>query len=230
MSQPRLVFAIGATLFFLASPPIDAAPITFRFDAQITSTPAGAPFDLPLTYAVGDVISGRFTFDPGLGAPIADGVVGSVQPYEFVFNINGAHVASSPYSMDVHDDGAFDDSDWGTVDFLILRSQFEPDTQPPLISLPGGEPFRVRVLLTLVGGPTVLAAPAIPNELTLWNSLLLYRSLNLNFDNAGSGAMGLDATIDSFTLVPEPASIMLGGCAVAWGLAAKCAEYSASAG
>ena len=46
---------------------VNAAPVTLAFDAQIDAVPPGIPFDSGLDYQVGDIVKGRFTFDPQVG-------------------------------------------------------------------------------------------------------------------------------------------------------------------
>jgi hypothetical protein len=215
--ENRSIFGRFAMLALLysANSPSTVTAATLRFDARITSTPAGIPFDLPLAFQVGDVIHGHVTFEPGPGTPIADRARESIQEVGYTFDINGDVVTSSWYRLQVFDDTAYEDSDWGIVDTTTLQSLFPPDPQPQVIALPGqGDPFRVRVLISLVGESNSLPELAITADAAVWNSLTLERVLNLNFNNPLGGAMGLRAEIGSFIPIPEPRALGL-GCLVA---------------
>src|SRR5687768_4165722 len=76
-----------------------AAPLTFRFDAEIVDVLAGSPFDLPLSYQVGDTIRGKFTFQPGAGVPINDVAVGADQLSALEFNINNTRVPTTTFRI-----------------------------------------------------------------------------------------------------------------------------------
>jgi hypothetical protein len=183
---------------------VHAAPITFRFDAEIFDVPAGNPFDLPLTFQVGDVILGKFTFDPNLALPLDDKSIASHQPYSLEFQINGNVVGSSGFRLEVFDNTAFDDSTYPeSLDAMTLGCN-EPLCVPELLSLPEGEPFRVRSRMQVVGIDSILTAPQISVDPMVWNALTLERRINLNFDNQGPGAMGFQATVGAFIIVPEP--------------------------
>jgi hypothetical protein len=182
---------------------------TFRFDAQITSTSPGVPFDLPLTYQVGDIFHGQVTFEPSPGIAFGDRDVQAVQVGEFVFNFNDVFVNSSPYNFRVHDNTGFEDTDLGTVDVMMLHSLYAPDAQPPFMHLPDGEPFRVGVLMLLVGQEHSLPTLDIPGAIDVWNTFNVQRSLNISFDNEGPGSMGLQAKVLAFNQVPEPTTGLL---------------------
>ncbi len=183
-----------------------AEPVTFRFDATITNAPLGTPFDLPLTYEVGDIIHGEFTFDPGLAMPLSDNAAAADQPFELKFDINGTVIGTSSFRIEVFDDTAFDDSTFPEPIDVISFGCSEASCVPDLISLPGGDPFRVRSRMQLVGIDSILSNPEISPSPATWNSFMLERRLTLGFDDVGPGSMGLDALIGTVIQVPEPLS------------------------
>ncbi len=188
---------------------LHAAPVTFAFDAEIINVPAGNSFDLPLTYQVGDIIHGKFTFEPGNGMQIGDDAIAGDQPFAIEFNINGIVVGSSSYRIEVFDNTVFDDSEFPEpIDVMTLACN-EPSCVPDLLSLPGGEPFRVRSRMQLVGSSSILSAPEISADPSTWNLFTLERRLILGFDNVGPGSMDLDAIVGPMVRVPEPSSLSL---------------------
>jgi hypothetical protein len=188
---------------------LHAEPVTFRFDAEIVNVPIGNPFDLPLTYQVGDIIQGKFTFEPTSAKPIDNNAVAANQAFALEFNINGSVVGSSSFRIEVFNDTAFDDSNFPAPIDVITLGCNEPSCIPGLISLPGGEPFRVRSRSQFVGSSSILDMPEFSDDPTTWNAFLLERRLFLGFDDVGLGSMGLDAIVGQMFLVPEPSSSTL---------------------
>jgi hypothetical protein len=193
---------------------LQAAPITFRFDAEITNVAAASPFDLPLSYRVGDIVQGRFTFDPERGSPLGDNALVAPRPYEFRININGIVAGSIAHEIRVFDNTPISHFEFDPVDTISVGCS-EPTCTPNFINLGHGEPFRVRSRLSLIGSESIHDSPtlsAIPN---IWNAFLFGRHLDVNFDNEGIGSMGFAARVGAFSLVPEPGIVRLGLCATA---------------
>jgi hypothetical protein len=219
-----LVLIAGALC--VSHPYLQAAPITFRFDAEIINVPVGNPFDLPLTYQVGDVIHGRFTFEPALALPIGDNAIAADQNFALEFEINGTLVSSSGFRIEVFNDTAFTDSEFPEqIDVMSIGCN-EASCIPNLLSLPEGEPFRVRSRMQLVGSSSILSTPEISADPATWNLFTLERRLILGFDDIGPGSMGLDAIVGPIVLVPEPSSlvhvVVLGGIVGAIYVALRC--------
>jgi hypothetical protein len=202
-----LEFAVFAASLCVPHASLDAAPITFQFDAEIVHVSPGNPFDLPLIYQVGDSIHGRFTFEPGSGSVIGDNVVAASQPFSLGFEINGTTVGTSGFRIEVFDNTAFDDSEFPEPIDVINLGCNEASCIPDLISLSDGEPFRVRSRMQLVGNSSVLIAPEISADPAVWNAFGLERRLVIGFDNEGSGSMGFDAVVGSMVQVPEPTTL-----------------------
>lgn len=193
----------------ILSSPVKAAPVTLQFQAEIVGVSVGNPFDLPLAYQIGDIISGSFTFDPDLGMVLGDNAIAASQPFSLEFDINGTVVGTSAFRMEVFDNTAFSGSAFpGRVDVINLGCS-EPFCTPELISLPEGEPFRVRSSLQFVGSSSVLSESEIITDPTTWNAFGLQRRLIVGFDNVGPGSVGFDAIVGSISEVPEPTAFCL---------------------
>jgi hypothetical protein len=141
----RLFIGIGAAtcVFGGSTKGLHAAPLTFRFDAQISRLSLGSPFDLPFEFQLGDTISGKFTFEPGPGVEINDVAVVAEQPLPFEFNIDGVRLPTSGYRIVAFDDSFDYDSERPPYDGLALDCR-EASCTPDTVTLPGNEPFKVR--------------------------------------------------------------------------------------
>ena len=147
---------------------LHAAPITFRFDAEIVNIAVGNTFDLPFSFQVGDAISGRLTFEPGTGVPTGDNSIEAVQSLGMEFVIKGTAFGSSTYSIKVFDENFIvaDDLDIAggvVIDTMILEcspSSFQPCT-PDRISIPGAQPFSIGARLDLNGSDSILNTPGL---------------------------------------------------------------------
>jgi hypothetical protein len=191
-----------------------AEPIRFRFDATITETFAGSPFQLPFAYEVGDVVSGKLTFEPGTGIPTGDNTIKADQIHAFEFDVNGTVFGSSSYSIQVFDNDLIiaddlDISDGIIVDTMVLecsRSSSQSCT-PALITIPGIDSFSMNLRLALTGDESIYIMPEISADPAVWNSFDFIRSLNLSFGNQSGGSMSLFATVHEFATAPEPSTL-----------------------
>src|SRR5688572_4804849 len=91
-----LALAVLVAVLYVTSCTSHAAPVTFRFEAEITDVAAGIPFELPLSFAEGDVVHGRFSFEPQV-APAGSHRLESLQSLRFELNINGKVLGSDTY-------------------------------------------------------------------------------------------------------------------------------------
>jgi hypothetical protein len=221
----RLFIGMGAITcaFGRSKNALYAAPLTFRFDAQISSVSLGGPFNLPFEFQVGDTISGKFTFEPGAGVAINDMAVGSDQSLPVEFNINGTSVLTSGYRIVAFDDSVDYDSEHPPYDGLVLSCR-EASCAPEVVSLSGSEPFKVRWEMRLSGSASVWSKPAIVSDVDVWNAFSDDRRIFIGFDNLGPGSIGLDAVVNSMVQVPEP------GLVSHLLLAAICSSFYSRAG
>ncbi len=218
---PTRLLAIAATVCLgigTSAPSTRAAPVAFLFEATVTHEFNGSPFDLPFSYQVGDVLRGEFSFDPSGGSPVGNNTVLANQAFPLIFHIGEQSLANSHFSIRIADDTAMDDSGFPEPIDVIELGCAEPGCTPELLTLPGFEPFRVRSRMELVGDGATIASPEIPATTAVWNAFELQRRIVLEFDNEGVGAMGLQATIGAFRIIPEPASLILDVVALAFAL------------
>jgi hypothetical protein len=194
---------------------VQAAPVTFAFDATVTTVFDGNPFNVPFDYNVGDTFRGMFTFEPTSGIGAGDNTIFAEQMLPLGFHIDGHSLTNPMYGIRVANDTAIDDSEFPEPVDVIRLGCAEPECTPELLTLPGYEPFRVRSRMEFVGFGPVLDTPQIPATLEVWNALTLQRTIILDFDNVGIGSMGLQATVGDLGVVPEPSSLVGGLVVVA---------------
>jgi hypothetical protein len=186
-----------------------AVPVTFRFDATIGTVPPGIPFDAGIDFALGDIISGKFTFDPSDG----DGSMSfrAVQPYNFLLNINGTLLFTPTFEIEatnnlfiISDCPTGVDCLSGFVDELIVGGGglAGVEDEPAL----GFEPSQSGFSILLDGMATVLGQASHPPTAEVWNDFDLRRQIAVFFEDGSGGAMAFVATIGEFMTIPEPPS------------------------
>jgi hypothetical protein len=73
-----------------------------------------------------------------------------------------------------------------------------------------GIPFDLPIAFELVGDNSVLMGSGLPVDSAVWNALTVHRVLNVSFDQyMGPGAVGFNATVGDFIVIPEPKASML---------------------
>jgi hypothetical protein len=190
--------------------------VTFRFEAEIGTIFPGIPFDSGIDYAVGDVITGQFTFEPAYGLPESLLVV--VQPYSAVLKISGFAFQTPNLLRDLtleSFDNAFYEVDCST---LCTGFQNERDTLAvggslaPVSSefLPYISPLRSSFRISLHGDPSILDQALLPLDSATWNEFVIEQQINVSIRGHENGVMGFQATITQFTTIPEPSSTLLG--------------------
>jgi hypothetical protein len=183
-----------------------AAPVTFRFDAQIVSVALGGPFDLPFEFRVGDTISGKFSFQPGPGIPINNIAVVAEQPFAAEFNIDGANIMTTDFQIIAFDNSVVEEDSGGSngpFDGISLGCR-EASCIPDLVTLPNSDPFKVRWEIRLAGSSSVWSLPEITGDPDIWNQFTDERRIIVGFDDLGPGSVAFYAVINSFVSIPEP--------------------------
>jgi hypothetical protein len=190
-----------------------AGPVTLRFEATIHSVERTPSFDSGIDVAVGDVITGQFTFDPTIKDP-ADLWHVVVQPYQAVLNIDG-HQFQTPNSKrdltltSLNDATVIDNVPEfeGLVDGLWVQGSL--GLLNPLI-LPDISHNRSSFWLALYGGTTVLDVSRFPEDSATWNAFILQREIVVSIrDERGNGQHGY-ASVGTFVEVPEPSTFGFG--------------------
>jgi hypothetical protein len=188
----------------MVTPCLQAAPVTFAFDAEITNiyVSPSASFDLPFEVDVGDTIHGRFTFEP---APL--GRMGR-QDLGLQFEIGGVQLQSPTYDLSIAlrqypplGFEPFEPFDLISVSCSILSNyaQCEPGT------VPGASHINWRTLMTMAAAPPILSSHDLIGDVELWNSFQA-RSVDLNFTSSGlgGGLVSVSAEVGRMFIVPEP--------------------------
>jgi hypothetical protein len=175
--------------------------MTLHFDATIGTVAPGIPFDSGVQFALGDTISGEFTFEAAEG----DGSqsFSATQLYTFSLDINGVRLAAPSFEIEGIDDVLVisDFPPSGVLDQLILGANgLSPTENMQNSSIdPTNSGFAVR----LYGPASILSQGAHPLA-NVWNDFDLLRQINVFFRNGLGGAVAFQATVGDFSLVPEP--------------------------
>lgn len=211
----NLGFFVSLAIALGAFSMVIAAPLTFRFEAEVTNSYNNDLFSLPFDYKVGDVIHGKMSFEPVVTTTLVDDPIASIQPYALEFEIDGTVIGTSVFGLKVLDNSAILDflgSGDPVFDILTAGSSIEPQfpsSSPDPILFPGEDPFGLSIRLELIGESTIMNAGDLLLSESQLNNFMLRRTLSLGFHAIGSGSMGLEANVGVFTLVPEPTSSTL---------------------
>ncbi len=222
----HLVGALALTMGVLLGnwSKLQAAPVTFAFEASVGSISPGASFDSDIILAVGDVITGQFTFEPNAGDGNSSFEVN--QPYAFSLEINGVELSTAAYRATSRDDAVIlvdciDLSCPSVLDILELDGNGLSASNGTVLPNLASESSGFRLSLVASADPNildgnfdpiplivVLDAATIPADVGIWNQFL-GRSLQVWLGDSQGGTFSLNATVGQFTVVPEPSSVSL---------------------
>jgi hypothetical protein len=203
----------AVTTIFAPSAILYGAPLTFQFNATVIDAAAGNPFALPFSYQVGDVITGRLTFEPGIGTPISHNAIRADQILPIEFVVEDFTFGSTAYTVEVFNDDTIEDADpplSGLVDTMKIvcsPSATEPCT-PQHVMIPGFDAFSIGVRFELKGDDSIFHFAHVSGDSSIWNSFELQRLLTVGFANDSGGIMSLAATVGQFIQVPEPSGFV----------------------
>lgn len=213
---PIGVLPLVAALLFTASLDsliADGAPVTFRFEAEITSIDrsSDATFDLPANTAIGDILSGLLQFEPFGFGQSGEASSLKVNLGTEVFSVAGAPLATQnnlilalhPVGVAIVDSIGVGCSGSCTVVFSSSSNDLE----------------IVRLGLGLVGsfeqenggvpGEGLISQGESLGDADLWNRLLV-RQLRMEFtSNSGPGSIQLEAVFGPMVAIPEPSGFLL---------------------
>jgi len=226
------VGALALVMLLANGPALQAAPVTFAFEATVDSISPGASFDSAIDIAEGDVITGQFTFEPNAGDGSASLVVD--QPYSFTVNINGIELSTAAYRATVSNDtGAdLDCADFLCPGFVVIDSltlggsnlmEVGDDTLPNLDTDSSGFQMQLEEWFghPFWGGTDILDTASIPAGLDSWNQFSR-RPLRVWLGDGQGGTFSLNATVGQFAVVPEPSSgSLICLCILVTGIAAR---------
>ncbi len=212
-----LLAAILLAILFGTCSTIEAAPVTFAFEAEIDFAVADPRVgSIPLIpINTGDTLTGSFSFDPN--APVISNDNPSVSVYmaELQIKLKDVEILTDSFSIEVFDDSftigtpslppVFEDFD-GIV--LGCSLSLPAGCQPEITDVPGAGLFRVSLELRLLGDLTVLESTEVPGSINLWNELGSFRSISLAFDavEPNVATVFYGATVGGLVAVPEPST------------------------
>ena len=180
---------------------LKAAPVTFRFEAEIDSL-SGVPFDSGINFSVGDIVSGQFTFEQstvGDGSAYFEGT----QPRNFSLNINGVVVLAPTFDFRVFNDTPIlDFPPASEVDTITLGAGGLVPLRPELF--PDIDASRTGFRMRLYAPNFTLAQASLPGSAAVWNDFNLTRQLGVVFRSGSGDVVGFQATVRPFLAVPEP--------------------------
>jgi len=222
----RVCGAVAGLVFGMSST-LEAAPVTFAFEAEVRSLSTGIPFDTGIDVAVGDTIAGSFTFtpDPGDGSDSLDATQ-SDDAATFVVDgktfatttvgegirfmvFNNATVLDGPVTTldTIRFGGVFDQLPAGTT-MGIARGGWTIDI--------GAFPaLEVNSDGFLVDADFPLPSAMLPSDIAAWNFMasrpgdIFGPQLSISLRSNDGGAVGINARLGEFILVPEPSAIGL---------------------
>lgn len=206
--------AVVAVCLTMATGSCLATPVTFAFEAEITTVFLGIPFESGIDFSVGDTISGRFTFDPleecavfdGPGQPLG-GLCETTQPFSFSVEIDGATFRTSDYELKVRDHVAVIDSPFaGGADIIDSSGELSP--LDPL-AFPNIDSNTSSFNMSLWKYSDSLAVASVPASVEIWNRYGSTRTIDILLRDGLGHVVGFQAAIGRFSVIPEPSSFCL---------------------
>ncbi len=215
----HLVGAFVLAALFSACSAVEAAPVTFAFEAEVASVievnwGAGVPFAVN----VDDVLVSSFELDSFSGGPQR------IQTGALSFEVAGYEFSLTGFVLTVENDDA--------PDAIPLRGRLAAPLNTPIVdqapgitdslffscidpfdlscgSLAGNEDIVFGPRIALIGDRTVHASTELTTDLTIWNAFS-FRELVLLFRNESTGGTTrIGAYVGSVSQIPEPASGIL---------------------
>ncbi len=189
---------------------LHAAPLTFRFDAEIHTVFTGIPFDSGIDFATGDVIIGTFTFQPNQGNGSMH--LATMQDYQFALDVNGVVISTPRYEIEAFDDSSVEDFPGASIidEIELSGSGFSPvDGATDLNLDPAQSSFRMELWapgFPVPGEVEPFDGARIPGSLDVWNDFTLWREIIVSIRDGQGGAIGFQATVGPFAAVPEPSA------------------------
>lgn len=187
---------------------LHAAPVTLQFEATVGPPRQGFSGSLPPALnddlVQGDIISGMFTFEP-IDAASGTTRTAATQNLPFKLQIDSFGLESTKYDIEVINDSTTDEGPVTEDRIRLVCSTFLAESTCNPAHVPGNPTIDWAFGITLNGGGDVLEGADIPANVAVWNQLS--GSMLVTFGDTLTGdAFGFEATIQSFHLVPEPAT------------------------
>jgi len=203
---------IALVLLLANGPVLEAAPVTFAFEAEVSRVDLLSPADLPFTVENGDVLTGQFTFEPLDAEPGLFGFGPSstetVQEFDFSLSVESTILSKPSYTLQVIDNNRVIDSSLFS-DQILFGVLGKP--LAPRVPVPGTDNLFWGLRLLLPADGSVLTGPDISSDSEVWNQFKGH--FILNFQEASgtniSTVLSIRGSIRNFLVVPEPSTFCL---------------------
>ena len=199
-----LLIAPLALVLAVVSDSATAAPVTFEFEAEVSTIYDTIPFDSGLDVQNGDTVTGRFTFEPHMTEDQSFFEV--IQPYAASLWVESAQFATpnsiADLTLRARNNSAIADFPPATsIDIIELGSTLGPSYPGALPNVALDQSF---FRMSLWGDDSVFQSANLPAEPSIWNSLQLLRSIDVGIRGKTGGSLSFQARVASFSVVPEP--------------------------
>jgi len=217
----HLLLRVGAAALVIsldAPVTVEAAPVTFAFEAEVTSIDRSpdATFDLPTNAMIGDILNGLLQFEPfGFGQSgeatslkvTLGSEVFSVESVPLVTRNNffGPMVGITP-GGNITDDIRVGCPGFGLCAAVLSSSSSDIQLAHLGLGLSGQVPIQG------IGEPLVedlISQGESLGDADVWNRLLGRRVFMTFTSSSGPGSIQLEAVIGPMAVIPEPSSLML---------------------
>jgi hypothetical protein len=212
-----LVALLGVTFMLIAQS--HATPITLAFDAIVGPPRQGVdgfvPPSLGVSLQPGDIISGRFTFEP-IDAPPDSRETNVVESFPFEINIKSATLKSTQFgiaaSNNIHVDVDCvlgDDSCATDYDSITFGCSFQGgDTVCTPNTIAPGDATNWASVISLYAETSALNGADVPSALAVWQQFVPRQGgITVSMDDATAHKFyGFSAQVTSFRQTPEPSA------------------------
>jgi hypothetical protein len=204
---------VAVVLFVLSSCALEsfsqAAPITLTFDAVVGPPRQGVEGRIPPDWGIslqqGDIISGKFTFEPvDAGSGVSETRI--VQPFDFSIQIKSRTLTTSQYEVQVLNDSISDDAPDPADVIRVGCSYFGGGSACIPATVSPNDPIEWAFGIAMSGDSTVLDGADLPANPSVWQQMPAEILISLRDRNAGQ-FYGLLAAVESIRFVPEPISL-----------------------
>jgi len=211
-----IVGTLSLTIFLGASATLEAAPVTFRFEAEITSIDRSpdAMFDLPSNVMTGDTFSGLLQFEPFAFGQSDESSSLKVNLGSEVFSVEDAPLTTANEVFALDPIGVYSIRNIvriGCTGLSSLRpcnaflSSSSNDTQLADLGLFGATAREISEVL----GEGLISQGESLGDVEVW-SRLMTRRIFMNFtSNSSPGSIQLEAVFGPMVVIPEPSSLSL---------------------
>lgn len=204
------LLAIGAAIS--AFSPVQAAPVTFRFEAEVFNVSRTSAVAIDLDVENGNKLTGEITFEPFFLPPLdnpleqQDAVV--FQSYGASLQIGGVSFSTpaAPNSLmltAINNVIVFDGPST-QLDQIKIGSLLNPVDPPGLPGVASGE-----FMLEFWGRHTLLSSAGVSGEAAILNDFEFLRNLQIRLVDTSGERLIVTALVGDLFVVPEPSTLAL---------------------